>query len=142
MERMTLRHGDLTFSALAVGDGPLVLLLHGFPDHARTFRFQLAALADAGFRAVAPMLRGYEPSSQPADRNYTTTALTSAVVAWLDQLAGAERAHLVGHDWGAAVAYSVASVTPQRLRSLTTIATPPPARLRQGLIRVPRQSST
>jgi pimeloyl-ACP methyl ester carboxylesterase len=138
IERISLRHGELTFSASAAGRGPLVLLLHGFPDHARTFRFQLGALAEAGYRAVAPMMRGYEPSSQPPDRSYTTTALASDVVAWLDQL-GAEKAHLVGHDWGAAVAYSVASLTPQRLLSLTTIATPPPARLRKGLIKVPRQ---
>lgn len=115
-----------------------MLLLHGFPDHARTFRFQLATLAEAGYRAVAPMLRGYEPSSQPADRDYSTTALASDVLAWLDQL-GTERAHLVGHDWGAAVAYLVAALTPQRLLSLTTVATPPPARFRQGLLKVPRQ---
>src|SRR3954453_9658907 len=103
----TLHHGALSFSALEQGSGPLVLCLHGFPDHARTFRAQLPAFAEAGLHAVAPMMRGYEPASQPADGDYHVLRIAEDVIAWLDEL-GADRAHVVGHDWGAFVAYLVA----------------------------------
>ena len=75
MEQRILKSGDLEFTALACGwtdhgAAPLVLCLHGFPDSAQTFRWQLPALAEAGYRALAPTMRGYEPSSQPADGDY------------------------------------------------------------------------
>jgi len=123
---LTLRHGALSFSALSEGEGPLVLCLHGFPDHARSFR------------AVAPMLRGYEPSSQPADGDYHIVRMAEDVVAWLDQL-GAERCHLVGHDWGAVIGYAVAALAPARLHTLTTLAVPPTRRMLRGLRRYPGQ---
>ena len=74
MEPITLNHGDLVFSGWTAGfqenpDQPIVLCLHGFPDNARSFRVQLPALAEAGFRGVAPNMRGYEPGSQPADED-------------------------------------------------------------------------
>lgn len=138
MERLELHHGDLRFSALSAGEGPLVLCLHGFPDHARSFRTLMPALARAGYRAVAPWLRGYETGSQPADGRYDVPALAGDVVAWLDELK-VERAHVVGHDWGAVVAYRLGQTVPDRLRSVTAMAVPwlglPPARL----ARVPSQ---
>ncbi|MGD8831659.1 MAG: alpha/beta fold hydrolase, partial [Pseudomonadales bacterium] len=93
---MILTHGDLSFTALSVGAGPLVLCLHGFPDNARSFRHQLPKLAEAGYHAVSVMLRGYEPSSQPRDRDYTLETIAGDVLAFIDQL-GAGRAHLIGH---------------------------------------------
>lgn len=138
-EAMTLRAGSLSFSAHAAGEGPTVLLVHGFPDHARSWRFQLPALADAGYRAVAPTLRGYEPSSQPADGDYHIVRMAEDVVAWIDDLGG-EPVHLVGHDWGAIIAYAAAALAPERLRSLTTLAIPHPGRLRShGLRQLPSQ---
>ena len=138
-EAMTLRAGSLSFSAHAAGKGPTVLLVHGFPDHARSWRFQLPALADAGYRAVAPTLRGYEPSSQPADGDYHIVRMAEDVVAWIDDLGG-EPVHLVGHDWGAIIAYAVAALAPARLLSLTTLAIPHPGRLRShGLRQLPSQ---
>ncbi len=141
--RITLPHGDLTFSAHVRGlaenpNGPVVLCLHGFPDHARSFRCQLGALADAGYRAVAPTLRGYEPSSQPKDGDYSLAALASDVVAWIDAL-DEERVHLVGHDWGAAITYLAGATAPERFHSLTTMALPPVGRLAEGIRRVPGQ---
>ncbi len=140
MERITLHHGPLRFGALSAGaeDAPLVLCLHGFPDDARSFRHQLPALAEAGYRAVAPMLRGYEPGSQPVDGDYGLAALAADVFAWIDGLSQ-EPVHLVGHDWGAAVTYVAGATRPERFRSLTTVAVPHAARLTEGIRRVPRQ---
>ena len=117
----------------------MVLCIHGFPDNKRSFRFQLPALAEAGFRAVAPTLRGYEPSSQPGDGDYHIVRMAEDAVAWIDDL-GADRVHLVGHDWGAVIAYATAAMAPDRLSSLTTIAIPHPGRLRnEGLRKLPSQ---
>jgi len=139
MTTLSLKHHDLTFSAFERGTGPLVLCLHGFPDCASSFRHQLDALASAGYRVVAPQMRGYEPASQPADRDYNVLTIATDVVAWLDQL-GVERCHLVGHDWGAVVSYMVAGLAPERLHSLTTLAVPHPGRMmREMPVKRPRQ---
>ncbi len=138
-KQLTLRANGLTFSALEQGSGPVVLCLHGFPDHARSFRFQLPALAGGGFRAIAPTLRGYEPSSQPPDGDYHIVRMAEDVVGWLDDL-GEKRVHLVGHDWGAVIAYAVCALAPARFRSLTTLAIPHPGRLfSEGIRRHPGQ---
>lgn len=138
-ETTTLRANGLRFSAHSQGDGPLVLCLHGFPDNHRSFHLQLPALANAGFRAVAPTLRGYEPSSQPPDHDYHIVRMAEDVVGWIDNL-DQERAHLVGHDWGAVIGYAVAALAPERLLSLTTLAIPHPVRLhREGIRKLPSQ---
>lgn len=134
-----LHHGDLTFSAHEQGTGPVVLCLHGFPDHARSFRHQLPALAEAGYRAIAPTIRGYEPSSQPADGDYHIIRMAEDVVAWLDDL-GEERAHLVGHDWGAAIVHAAGALAPERFHSLTTLALPHPGRFaNEAILKLPGQ---
>lgn len=136
---IVLEANGLRFSAWEAGGGPLVLCLHGFPDHARSFRRQLPVLAAAGYRAVAPMLRGYEPSSQPKDADYHAVRLAEDAVGWLDAL-GAKRAHLVGHDWGAVAGYLAAALAPERFLSLTTLSVPHPGRfLREAALRRPSQ---
>ena len=105
---LTLRHGTLSFSAWAEGAGPTILCLHGFPDHARSFRAQLPAFARAGFRAIAVTMRGYGPSSQPVDGDYQLLRMAEDVAAWVDDSRG--RVHLVGHDWGAIIGYCVAAM--------------------------------
>ena len=122
----SLKAGELSFTAYEMGQGPLVLCLHGFPDTPYTFRHLLPELAKAGFRAVAVTMRGYEPSSQPRDNDYGAAALTDDVVAWMDAL-GERQAHLIGHDWGASIVYAVAALAPDRVRTLTTLAVPHPA---------------
>ncbi|MBL9106929.1 MAG: alpha/beta hydrolase [Myxococcales bacterium] len=117
---------------------PVVLCLHGFPDHHRTFRQQLAALSTAGYRVVAPLLRGYEPSSQPIDDDYHTIRMVEDVLGMIEAL-GVLRVHLVGHDWGAVIGYQVAALAPERLLSLTTLAVPHLRHLGRGLIAAPRQ---
>jgi pimeloyl-ACP methyl ester carboxylesterase len=135
---ITLRNGPLEFSALEMGSGPLVLCLHGFPDCARSYRHQLPALAEAGYRAVSVTLRGYEPSSLSAQSSYTLAELAGDVVACLDQL-GVERAHLVGHDWGAAISYAVGAKAPARFKSLTVMAVAHPGRFIAEIAKHPRQ---
>ena len=138
-EPLVLKRDELRFTAYAAGRGPVALCLHGFPDNARSFRHQFPALVNAGYRAVAPTLSGYERSSQPASGNYGVEQLAQDVIAWLDGL-GVERAHLIGHDWGAVIAYVAGSMAPERFHSLTTIAIPHPARFTQiGIRKVPRQ---
>jgi len=139
----TLTNGSLKFTAYCCGfdtnpAGRVVICLHGFPDNAGSFRFQLPALAEAGYRAIAPTLRGYEPSSQPADGDYSLVALARDVVAWIDDL-GEARVDLVGHDWGAGIVYVAGALAPERFHSLTTIAVPHAARFADGIRKVPGQ---
>lgn len=138
---LTLTTPDgLRFEAHHAGDrdAPVVLCLHGFPDHPSTFRHQFGPLAEAGFRVVAPVMRGYEPSSQPADGDYSLLALAGDVLGWIDDL-GVEQAHLIGHDWGAAVTEVVAARHPDRVHSLTSLAIPPLPRIPDAVRHVPRQ---
>jgi len=134
-ERLRLEVGPLTFDARAAGpqDGPLVLLLHGFPETSWAFRHQLTALGEAGFRAVAPDQRGYSPDARPDSADaYRTGALSQDVVDIADAL-GARSFHLVGHDWGGAVAWIVATRWPERIRTLTVLSTPHFLALAAGL---------
>ena len=118
-----VRANGLTFATLEAGEGPLVLCLHGFPDHARSFRHQLPALAAAGFRAVAPFMRGYAPSEVPPDGPDPSAALAQDAVALIRAL-GHDRAALFGHDWGAVAAYGAAVLAPERVTRLVTAAVP------------------
>ncbi len=115
--------GDVRLQYLEAGVGPLVLCLHGFPDHARSFRHQLPALAAAGFRAVAPYLRGYSPTEIPADGRYQSAVLAQDAVGLIAAL-GYSTAVIVGHDWGAVAAYGAAVLAPERVSKLVTIAVP------------------
>ena len=117
-----------TFDALsagAEGDRP-VLLLHGFPESAIEWREQLAVLGGAGCHAVAPDQRGYSPGVRPAEVfEYRMEALVGDVLAIADRL-GWDRFDLVGHDWGAAVAWATAAGNPDRVRTLTAVSVPHP----------------
>jgi pimeloyl-ACP methyl ester carboxylesterase len=116
----------LEFGILEHGAGPLALCLHGFPDSAHSWRHLLPALADAGFHAVAPFMRGYAPSAIPDDGCYRSGALVADAVALHDALGGDERAVLIGHDWGAEAAFGAAAFAPERFRRVVAIAVPPP----------------
>lgn len=109
-------------------DGPLVLLLHGFPESAYGWRHQIPALAAAGYRVVAPDLRGYGRSSKPgAVRDYRTEALVGDVVGLIDRLGGGRAAILVGHDWGGIIAWHAAMWHPDRVARLAVLNAPHPA---------------
>lgn len=112
-----------TQAYLEAGKGPLVILLHGFPDTAHTWSDTLGVLAAAGYRAVAPFQRGYYPSDIPVDGDYSVQALAEDALALATAL-GQEHFMLVGHDWGASAAYVAANLAPERISKLTTIAIP------------------
>jgi pimeloyl-ACP methyl ester carboxylesterase len=116
------------FDALVAGDpaGEPVLLLHGFPQTAACWTELAEALAGAGYRVLAPDQRGYSPGARPvAVRDYRMSELVADALALADQ-AGAGRFHLVGHDWGGAVAWHLAARHPERVASLTALSTPHP----------------
>jgi len=110
---------------LECGQGPLALCLHGFPDSAHSWRPLLGALAGAGYRAVAPFLRGYAPTDVPADGWYQTAALARDANALHDALGGGADAVIIGHDWGAPAAYGAANTQPGRWRAVVGMAVPP-----------------
>ena len=121
--------GGLRFHVAEAGpqDGPLVLLLHGFPEFWWSWRHQLGALGAAGFHAVAPDLRGYGASDKPP-RGYDAYTL-SADVAGLVRALGAHDAHLVGHDWGGVLGWTTATLHPGAVRSLAVLSVPHPLRM-------------
>ncbi len=124
-------------SAWTGGKGPLVVLLHGFPDTENSFQELTPLLLRAGYRVLLPRMRGYETATvQPGD-DYYLVDLAEDIRAWLDHL-GEARVHLIGHDFGALAAYVFSTLYPQRLYSLTTLAIPPLYRWYWG-IRVPIQ---
>ena len=102
-----LRANGIDFAYLDNGAGPLVLLLHGFPDSARSWSYQMPALAAAGYRAVAPYLRGYPPSEVPREGFYDMGTLATDVAELIRGLGAGTPVHLVGQDWGAAITSSV-----------------------------------
>jgi pimeloyl-ACP methyl ester carboxylesterase len=114
------------------GEGPAVVLLHGFPDSARLWRNQVPALVDAGFQVIVPDQRGYGRSDKPADvAAYGIPFLVGDVMAVLDHV-GVERARVVGHDWGAAVAWAFASLVPDRVERLAALSVGHPAAFRDA----------
>ncbi len=120
-----------------IGTGPLVLLLHGFPEFWWSWRAQLPALAAAGYRAVAVDLRGYGDSDKPP-RGYDLWTL-SGDVAGLVRALGERQADLVGHDWGGILGWCTAALHPRVVRSVTSLAAPHPLALFQALLRDPAQ---
>jgi pimeloyl-ACP methyl ester carboxylesterase len=104
------------------GEGRPVLLLHGFPDSGRLWRHQVPALADAGFRVIVPDLRGYGRSDKPEPVDaYSIPVLAGDVLAILAEL-GIDKAHVVGHDWGAALAWALASLAPGNVDHLVVMS--------------------
>jgi epoxide hydrolase 4 len=135
LEQRSFRNGDVSLHAVARGpnDGPVVVLLHGFPEFWYGWRHQIEPLAAAGFRVVVPDQRGYNCSSKPSGVSaYTLTELVSDVIAIADQL-GQDKIFLVGHDWGAAVAWSAALLHPQRVAKLVVVNAPHPSVMRRFL---------
>ena len=136
MDRLTRHHRDgLVFETTDSGpaEGEVVVLLHGFPATRASWRDVVPRLEAAGLRCLVPLQRGYSPGARPRGRRaYRSTELVADVVALLDQ-AGVDRAHVVGHDWGGAVAWKLAAEHPDRVASLTVLSTPHPAALAASL---------
>ena len=135
-----MRHGFVRINGLGVayleaGAGPLVVVLHGFPDTAHSFEDLLDRLGRAGFHAVAPFLRGYPPTELPTDRDYTLRALAGDLIGLVDAL-GAPKAVVVGHDWGSVIAQIAVKLEPDRFDRVVLAGFP---HLRSFLTITPRQ---
>ena len=118
---------------LEAGSGPLVVLLHGFPEFSYSWHRQIPALVHAGYHVVAPDMRGYNLSEKPSSwRAYDAQALGGDIAALIRHF-DVERAHIVGHDWGAAVAYLTAMEHPNVVERLVILNVPHPARMLAGL---------
>jgi pimeloyl-ACP methyl ester carboxylesterase len=121
----------LKFAYLEEGTGPLVLMLHGFPDTAHTWDDLRSRIAAKGYRAVSPFMRGYHPTAIP-DRDADQETLARDALALVDAL-GASEAVVIGHDWGASAAYGAAALGPERVKKLFVLAIPHPATLKPTL---------
>jgi pimeloyl-ACP methyl ester carboxylesterase len=138
LEQITTAPG-LTFDALTAGEpgAPLVLLLHGFAESMQCWRTQVAALGAAGYRAVAPSQRGYSPGARPDTgdtANYHIDRLMDDAMAIVAASGyGNRRFHLVGHDWGGSIAWSMADRYPERITSLTVLSRPHPNAFNRSL---------
>ena len=121
-------------------DGPLVLLLHGFPDNAHSWEYQMPVLAAAGYRVVAPWLRGYPPTQIPADGYYDRATLVMDVRGLIEKLNDGRPCFLVGQDWGAAIGYGVLGAFPELVRRAVLLAVPHPAEVRLTLRRSPKHA--
>ena len=135
-----LREGRVTanglrFAYLEGGSGPLVVLLHGWPDTPHTWDHQLAALAGAGFRVAAPWLRGYPPTEIPRSGYFDIGTLATDVRELIGVLGGGDPCLLVGQDWGASIGYQVLAAFPEVVRSAVLMAVPHPAATRESLLR-------
>lgn len=138
-----LTHDDAVVNGVRLhyvesGNGPLVLLLHGFPEFWYSWREQIPALAAEGYHVVAPDMRGYNASEKPHGVDaYRTDELVADVTGLIDHF-GEENAQVVGHDWGGAVAWQVGIERPERVDKLAVLNAPHPARFREEL-RTPSQ---
>ena len=129
------RSAGLTFDVRDSGplDGPVVVALHGFPQTSSSWDAVTPLLTDAGYRVLAPDQRGYSPGARPAAVSaYRTDALCADVLALADA-AGAERFHLLGHDWGAVVGWVLAATRPDRVLTLTAVSVPHPTAMVEAL---------
>src|SRR6201985_2104744 len=125
--------GDQRLHYVEAGEGPLIVLLHGFPEFWYGWRQQIEPLAEAGFRVVAPDMRGYNLSSKPDGVAAYDTDQPTADIRGLIQERGAESALLVGHDWGGSVAWATAMSHPEVVDRLVILNAAHPRKLSQGL---------
>jgi len=124
----------LDFAYVEQGEGPLVLFLHGFPDTARSWDHQMAAVAAAGFRAAAPWLRGYPPTEIPSAGFYDKATLATDAAELIRALGGGRPIHLVGQDWGAIIAYAVLAAFPELIDRAVVMAVPHPEKVRTSML--------
>lgn len=139
-QRLTqFRHADLTFDVIDSGpvDGTPVVLLHGFPQRATCWAAVSEQLNAEGLRTYALDQRGYSPGARPGSRfDYRVSELVGDVVALIDQIG--QPVHLVGHDWGSAVAWAVAAHHPESLRTLTAVSVPHPGAFAKSMVSSPQ----
>lgn len=137
MEQIYVVANGLRFACLSEGGGdpaaPLVLFLHGFPDNASTWEHQFEPLRAAGYRVVAPFLRGYPPTEIPTNEYYDAATLAEDVRGLIEALSPGRPVLLVAHDWGAALSYGFLALYPELVRRAVVMAIPHPAAMAASL---------
>ena len=139
MEERRTRANGIEFAYLETGTGPTVVLLHGFPDDAWTWSHQMPALRAAGFRVVAPFLRGYPPTQIPVGGYFDRGTLALDVAEFISAVSDGGPVHLVGQDWGAGITYGVVAAYPELVRRAVVMAIPHAAQSRETLVSSPQE---
>lgn len=138
MQSGSITANGIRFATLEAGQGPLVLLLHGFPDNACSWEHQIPVLAAAGYRVVAPFLRGYPPTEIPGSGFYDLATLATDIKCLIDGLNAGQPCHLLGQDWGAAISYAVLAAYPESIRRAVILAVPHPTEVRRTIRKSPK----
>lgn len=133
-ELQTVHLGDVTLACAVEGEGPVVIAAHGFPDDATTFRAQVPALVRAGYRVVAPTMRGYAPSGVAESGRYDLEALGGDLLGLAERFSPGAPVRIVGHDWGALAGFAAAALAPDRVCHLAALAVPHPRVLLSALL--------
>ncbi|TGN10953.1 alpha/beta fold hydrolase [Leptospira ilyithenensis] len=134
-----IRNKQTTFSTLETGSGEPILFLHGFPDNNKTFSQIMEPIARQGYHCVAPIMRGYEPKTISHWSKLHINDLVLDILGWMDDR-GWDHVHLVGHNWGAVIAYAAGIYYPMRISSITAIGVPLLKNYQETLIWAPQQS--
>jgi pimeloyl-ACP methyl ester carboxylesterase len=124
----------LSFAYIEKGTGPVVVLLHGFPDHALTWSHQIEALSAQGYRVIAPYLKGYPPTEVPLDGFYDKATLVHEVAQFIQMVCPQETCHLVGQDWGAIIGYGLLAAYPELFKRAVLMAVPHPEKVGQSIL--------
>jgi pimeloyl-ACP methyl ester carboxylesterase len=130
----TIRANGIEIAYLDHGAGPLVVMLHGYPDVPATWSHQIDALVAAGYRVVAPWLRGYPPTEIPRDGYYDKATLATDVARFIRAVGDDRPVHLVGQDWGAIITYAVLAAFPEYVRKAVVMAIPHPAETARSML--------
>ncbi len=124
----------LNFAYIEKGTGPVVVLLHGFPDHALTWSHQIEALSAQGYRVIAPYLKGYPPTEVPQDGFYDKATLVHDMAQFIQMVCPQETCHLVGQDWGAIIGYGLLAAYPELFKRAVLMAVPHPEKVGQSIL--------
>jgi len=130
----TVNVRGLSFAYLEQGSGPLVLLLHGFPDNAESWSHQMPALVEQGYRVIAPYLRGYRPTDLGEGGFYDKATLVADVAALIEVFNDGKPCHVVGQDWGAIISYGLLAAYPELVQRAVVLAVPHPEQVLKSLI--------
>ena len=134
MKEGHVKANGMTFHYLEEGEGPLVLLLHGFPDTAQTWDSVMAAIANTGYRAVAPWTRGYPPTEIPTDAYFDSATLATDARALITELNNGDPAYVVGHDWGGATTWYLIAAYPEIVKRAVILGIPHPFVVAQAFL--------
>ncbi len=139
-EHRRISVNGVDYCYLEAGSGPMVLLVHGYPDNAYSWEHQIRFLSEAGYRVIAPFTRGYEPTQTPRGSYFDRATLAVDMATLIDQLNNGEAAYYVGQDWGAAIGYGVLGAFPDPVKRAMILAIPHPEEINRRLRRSPKHA--